>query len=118
MELAEQQPADTVSSLIGELSFSIAYLEAKSVLEVNILNAKLVTGDKNRKDGMCNFAVMTSLTNHILPLALFLCLGSADSFVQIWLLPQAQFQECTKGSYKTDLKKGTLTPVYYKELQL
>ena len=53
LELVEQQPAITVPSPIGELSFSFTYLEDKSVLEVNVLNAKLVTGDKKKKDGRC-----------------------------------------------------------------
>eukprot|EP00731_Ephydatia_muelleri_P029268 Em0020g912a len=75
-------------------SFSIVYLEQKSALEVNILNAKLVNGDRYKKD------------------------GSADTFVQAWLLPQMVFHDCSKASYKTDLKKGTLNPVYYKEVHL
>ena len=44
--------------------------------------------------------------------------GSADTFVQAWLLPQMVFHDCSKASYKTDLKKGTLNPVYYKEVHL
>ena len=53
LELVQQQPEITGSSPIGELSFSIVYLEQKSALEVNILNAKLVNGDRYKKDGMC-----------------------------------------------------------------
>ena len=52
LELVQQQPEITGSSPIGELSFSYVYLEGNSTLQVNILNAKLVSQEDN-KDSMC-----------------------------------------------------------------
>ena len=70
LELVQQQPEITESSPIGELSFSIGYFEQKSSLEVNILNAKLVNGDKHKKDGM-SLSGCTMLRLHVC--VLFVC---------------------------------------------
>ncbi|KAL5473214.1 hypothetical protein EMCRGX_G027667 [Ephydatia muelleri] len=87
-QLSQCQPQ---SSAIGELSVSVQYAEERSVLEVNVLTARLLNGTK--KD------------------------GSADTIVQVWMMPQMALQD-TKTRYKTDLKKGTLTPKYDKEFQI
>ena len=117
---------------LGTLTLSVGYLRDKKAVEVNVVQGQNLPGlDKTGKEGQ-GLALKFNLQNQHDTREVIIgrernlhyqCLwhfppGLSDPFVELHLMPKSSFKDSSEKTFKTQVLKQTLDPVFNDEFLL